>query len=161
MTTITNTDIDIALRQNANGVYDIRVADNGDLETVRSFDTAIILSLFLDRRASASEVPRGSGRRGWVGNVILDNDDFEFGSKIWLYEQSRLTESIRINFEDAIREAVQWFIDDAHASSINITSRLIAESTGLEFTLTFFITPDVVETRQFIFWTNTGQFTEV
>lgn len=156
----TNSDIDAKL-VSTDGLYDVQIGDDGGIETVRSFDTAIIISLFTDRRASASEVASAGNRRGWVGNLDLFGNEFEYGSKIWLYEQSRLTDSIRVEFEDSIRVALQWIVDDQHASNIEVNSSLLSGfRSGIAFLVRFFITPDVVDTREFVFWNETGQFEE-
>ena len=61
--------IDIALIPDETGIYDIAF-ENGDFQLVNSFDTSLIISLFADARATASQVPQSQLRRGWWGNRL-------------------------------------------------------------------------------------------
>ena len=48
--------VDAVLIESANG-FDFNIGSNGDIETENFFDTAILMSIFCERRATASEVP--------------------------------------------------------------------------------------------------------
>ena len=82
---------DILLEQDEDNIYDISF-ENGDFKLTDGFDTAIVLSLFTDARADSSEVSEPILRRGWIGNEQNENEDDNFGSKIWLLEQARTNE---------------------------------------------------------------------
>ena len=60
-----------------NLLFDIALAEDGDLLTVNSFDTALKMSLFCERRASAAEEGVPELRRGWIGNEANDVSNFE------------------------------------------------------------------------------------
>ena len=108
--------IDVCLQEIAGRLYDISFDSEGDILSNDAFDTAILVSLFAERRANESEVPEASRRRGWVGNE--DTPGTEMGSKLWLYEQSRLTRDAVSGIGIAARNALQWLVDDGFADAI-------------------------------------------
>jgi len=96
--------------------WDFSIASDGGIETESFFDTAILTSLYEEKRASESEVERPELRRGWIGNE--STPDFERGSKLWLYSQSRLTRSVINGIISAANESLAWLVTDDHALSI-------------------------------------------
>ena len=100
---------DIKLIATEVGDYDISFI-KGDIELTSTIDTALLMSIYCERRADFSEVALSKYRRGWCGNVLLYDLLFEIGSKLWLLKQSRV---IPHNLERAKRyalEALQWMI---------------------------------------------------
>lgn len=148
--------IDIQLTQDSQNTFDIGFASNGDFDMVEGFDTSLRMSIFAERRASESEVPDAIRRRGWIGNTLSDIPDFEIGSKIWLYEQARLTNDTLNGVLDAARTATQWLIDDGLAINIEAS---IAGSTSegtIDLKMTIFADSSRVEERFFTLWERTG-----
>lgn len=76
---------DIALHQisalGAPAVFDVAL-DGYDLATDKGLRTAVMLLLFIDARADASEVGPSEDRRGWYANPTL-------GSKLWLLTRAK------------------------------------------------------------------------
>lgn len=130
------------------GIYDFQLDANGDIDTADMFDTAILMSIYCERRASASEVPISSQRRGWIGNESFD--DFENGSKFWLYQQARATRTILNGIVTAVQNGLQWFVDDGIATSVAVT----AELNGL--TVVIERPNSNVDRRYYEIWNNTG-----
>lgn len=145
--------IDARLQVIDGGLYDLQLANNGDIESADFFDTAILVSLFAERRANESEVFEASMRRGWIGNESTPG--FEIGSKIWLYEQSRLTRTSINGMTVAISQALQWFIDSGYAVSIG-DIELIVTTTGLDLSFTIRRPNSKVEKRYYTLWDNTA-----
>ena len=108
---------DFLLRQDEDGVYDLRIADR-DFETVDGFETAILTSLFTDARAPASAVERATDRRGWTGDILTAAEGRSLGSLLWTYEQSRLTQDIRNQIAVAAERALRWMVQDGEARSV-------------------------------------------
>ncbi len=135
------------------GVYDISIGNNGDIRTQDFFDTAIMMSIFGERRANISEVLNPRLRKGWIGNESTPG--FEIGSKVWLYEQSRLTRTVINGIENAARESLIWLVTDGFAASIDkVNATLSGTSVLLDITIT---RPNgKVEKRHFNLWENTG-----
>lgn len=148
--------IDLALAKDTQGTFDISFGANGDFTLVDGFDTSIQMSILCERRADPSEVPDAIRRRGWIGNVLSDTPGFEIGSKLWLYEQSRLTNDTLNGVKDAAIQATQWLIDDSLAKNIEAS---IAGSTGagkIDLKMTIEFSSGQVEQRFFDLWENTG-----
>ena len=96
--------------------YDLVIGDDGDFVKLDSFDTALQISLIgSDRRASATEEPIPQKRRGWIGNQY---QPIEYGSKLWLLYQSRLTNETVNRARNYCQQALQWIVDLGYAQSI-------------------------------------------
>lgn len=145
------TDADLSL--NDDGVYDFTLDSEGDILTKNFLDTAILVSLFTDRRASASEVPSSHRRRGWIGNESTPN--FEIGSKLWLFEQARLSRGVLNEIVSAAREALKWMVDDGIALAVDASAEFSLNST-IGLTITLSRPNSKVEHRYFELWENTG-----
>lgn len=142
---------DAVLRIDENtGLYDINIGADGDIETADFFDTAILYSIFGEKRASSDEVVEPQLRRGWIGN-----DDFENGSKIWLFSQARLTRSVINRIEDEAMRSLEWLVEDGLAVSIDQASVNFSDG-KLALSLTIRRSRDKVERRLFTLWENTG-----
>jgi phage gp46-like protein len=125
--------IDACLEEIDGGLYDIQLDSAGDILSGDFFDTAILVSLFAERRANESEVLESEHRRGWIGNESTPG--FEIGSKLWLFEQSRLTSTTINGVSSAARQALEWLIDDEFAESIDaVDARIIDGGLGLDVT---------------------------
>lgn len=147
--------IDATLQRLDGGTYDLKIGFDGDLETEDSFDAAILVSLLADARASESEVPEASRRRGWIGNELTPG--FELGSKLWLYEQSRVTRTTLNGIQDAARLALRWLVDEGYAAAVREVSASIEPGGRATLEVAIERSPSVVERRFFDLWTNTGR----
>jgi len=146
--------IDVRISQEQNGSFDLSVGANGDLETVAGFDTAILMSVFCERRASADQVPTPRLRRGWIGNEDGDDPDFEIGSLIWLYEQARLNSDTANGVESHANTALAWFLEDNLLTQIETEASF--SGAGVSLLVIFRTETGPVETRNFELWKNTG-----
>lgn len=136
----------------ATGLYDLNIAESGDIETADFFDTSILYSFFGERRASASEVVEPQQRRGWIGNSA----DFENGSKLWLLRQARLTRDTLNRIEDEAEKALQWLVDDGYAVSIGDISATVSGGRVL-LDVSIFRSRDKVIRRFYELWEATGK----
>lgn len=119
---------DIALIWNPLGFADIST-DANDLLTDDGLQTALIISLFTDRRVSdGEELPAGEiDRRGWWGDLGgLPSD--RIGSRLWLLNREKTLPEVVARANEYAREAVQWIIQDKVANRVDV----IAESTRFE-----------------------------
>lgn len=146
--------IDLKFTQGQDGVFDLSIADNGDLETVDGYDTAIQMSIFCERRASADQVPTPYLRRGWIGNETGEIADFEIGSLLWLYEQARLTSETVNGVEVAANDGLAWLLEDNLVQAIQ--SSIGIRGVGIDLEIEFLTANGPVETRNFKLWQNTG-----
>lgn len=132
--------------------FDLQIGDDGDIVTADFFDTAILMSVFCERRASPSEVPQSERRRGWIGNE--STPDFEIGSKLWLYYQARVTRSILSGLESVILAGLQWMVDDGIAESIEVNAELSGGRVVVDIPTKR--PSSKVERRYYALWENTG-----
>ena len=115
---------DLALRwNNDTGSADLVVAA-GDLVVDDGLQTAIIISLFTDRRAADDDVlPQpGGDRRGWWGDTYAQIPGDLIGSRLWLLEREKDLPAVLARAQEYAQEALQWLLDDGVASSIVVTA---------------------------------------
>jgi len=110
--------------------YDIHFDAQGDIETADQLNTALLMSLFCERRAAPSEMPAPELRRGWIGNEATPG--FEIGSKLWLYEQARMTRSTLNGIADEARAGLKWLVEDKVAVSVKTSATINGLSVELE-----------------------------
>lgn len=134
------------------GFYDFTLDETGDIATDEFFDTAILYSIFGERRASSDEMVEPQLRRGWIGN----GPDFENGSKLWLYSQARVTRSVLNSVQDEAEICLQWLVNDGLAVSVD---RAVAQLSKGRVILTVTIrrSRDKVIRRSYTLWENTGR----
>lgn len=145
--------IDAVLQELPGGIYDIEIGFDGDIKTADSFDTYILVALFTDKRADASETLDPARRRGWIGNEHTPG--FEMGSKLWLFEQSRLTRTVMNKVETEVLSALQSLVDDGFAVAVRGVELELTDD-GVELTVEIERFPSMVEKRHFALWQNTG-----
>lgn len=149
-----NPAIDLEITELDSGIYDLIIGPDGDLQGKDSFDTAILISVFCERRADESEVPLNSNRRGWWGNTLSSVPGFEIGSKIWLLYQSRLT-NVQLNLcKTYLSNALQWLVDDGYSQVISVDGTIV--SSAINVTIDINVLRDNVKTPSLNLWINTG-----
>lgn len=90
-------------------------------------DTAVILSLYTDRRAEDDDIiPGGSGdkRGAWIDSFADDVGD-KFGNRIWLLESAKLTQDTVNRVREYCFEALEWMIKDGVAKAVNVAAQII------------------------------------
>lgn len=92
------------------------------LERDDSIETAVIVSLFTDRRADAGDrLPFGeSDRRGWWGDSYTDKPGRKIGSRLWLLEREKQLPEVLARAREYARESLQWLIEDGRAARIEV-----------------------------------------
>ena len=142
---------DIAMAQDVLLKWDAFLDDNGDLSNGDFFDSSIQYSLLGEQRASPSEVPTSHLRRGWIGN---EGTTFENGSKLWLYEQSRITRTTLNLIQSAALDSLLWLVSQGYLVNVEVTATLQDRMIILEIDL--FRPYSEVDRRFFPLWENTG-----
>lgn len=100
--------------------YDIEFSD-GDLVREEGLETAVMISLFTDRRARDDDpLDDINDKRGWWADQVEDND--EIGSRLWLLDRSATTAHNIKMAGEYIKEALQWMIADGVAKKIEVTT---------------------------------------
>lgn len=95
--------------------------------------TLVLICLFTDARADVDEeLPDGSGDlRGWPGDTFSDSP---WGSKLWLLEREKLTESVRLRVEDYARLSMQPLLRAGYVRTADV-SATIAAADRINFTV--------------------------
>jgi len=117
---------DIALIWSDDNLGDILTADF-DLQTDEGLQTAVLVSLFTDRRAAiGEELPAGeTNRRGWWGDVAPEVPGDVIGSRLWLLFREKKLADVIVRANEYAREALQWLIDDRVASRVDVQAEAI------------------------------------
>ena len=147
-----NTITDLRMTLTNEGYYDFSISD-GDLETVSGFESAILMSLLAERRASSSEISQPQKRRGWIGNEMNDFVNFEIGAKIWLLSQARLTQDTMNKSVDFTRDGLQWFIDDNYSERIDVSGAI--RNNSIILAIIFYNKNDIIARVGFDIWRQT------
>ena len=101
---------------------DIKIA-GGDLAPDAGLYTAVIISLFTDKRAEAdAELPDPSGgRRGWWP----DTKTQKIGSHLWLINREKTLEEVAARAKEYCEAALKWLTDDGIAASVTVETSVI------------------------------------
>ena len=94
---------------------------NGDVVTGDDLATAVLVSLFSDRLASADDtIPdTTSDRRGWWGDDGGDELG-KIGSRLWLLDRAKELQSVLQAARDYEAEGLAWMQSDGIAAEIDI-----------------------------------------
>lgn len=108
---------------------DITVS-GADLLSDDGLDTAVTLSLFLDRRAAPDDgVPLDADPRGWWGDTFADVAGDLVGSRLWLLGREKQLDSVAQRARTYAAEALAWLVDDGVASAVDVQASWIARGT--------------------------------
>jgi phage gp46-like protein len=93
-----------------------------------TLQTAVILSLFTDRRADPDDkLPLGeTNRRGWVGEEFASQDfdarSDRWGSVLWTCYGGKVASDILERARFAASEALEWMVRDGIASRVDVSA---------------------------------------
>lgn len=101
------------------GAFDLKI-EKGDVVRDGGLETAVIISLFTDRRVTEEEKPYlANSKRGYWGDLFSEIDRDKMGSRLWTLEREKRTIEVLRRAEDYTREALQWMLDDGVVLSIS------------------------------------------
>lgn len=113
---------DLLIERDASGVYDLVIdTETGDLALIDGLESAFMISVFSDRRASEDEVTDPLKRRGWIGDLVSDVPDDTHGSGLWLYDQKKLTSETAIGLKNEAERALRWMKEDGLVTAVEAT----------------------------------------
>lgn len=100
------------------------VIENNDLVRDDGLRTAMLVSMFTDRRAHDSErLPDGeTDPRGWWADTYPEIPGDETGSRLWLLHREKQTAETAARARLYALEALQWLIDDGVAASLEVNA---------------------------------------
>jgi phage gp46-like protein len=101
--------------------------DRGDLALDGSLRTAVIISLFTDRRAEDDDLVDPNDRRGWWGDLLSDVADDKVGSRLWQLGRAKTVQETLNLAEEFAKESLDWMIEDGIASAIECTAEFVGK----------------------------------
>jgi phage gp46-like protein len=105
---------------------DLSIVEN-DLETDGGLETAVILSLFTNRRADDTDVlpdEAAVDRQGWWGDASPAPTTDRIGSRLWLLGREKQRAVILERAQSYAIESLQWLLTDRIASSVDVTAEI-------------------------------------
>lgn len=104
------------------------------LELEDTLSTAVIVSLFTDRRATRDDtLPLNvTDRRGWVGEEFMGEewagaDAQAWGSALWLCMTGKATTDVLERARFAAQEALAWLVRDGIAARVDVATEWVGE----------------------------------
>ena len=119
---------DIALAFTDYGGGDLLLAGQ-DLARDDGLETAVLLSLFCDRRASPEQFRAGddtSDLRGWWGDINPAVDGDRYGSHLWLLRREKETRETLARARQYATDALAWLLEDKIASAVRVETAYTA-----------------------------------
>jgi phage gp46-like protein len=127
--------------------------ETGDFMLDEGFETSILLALGCDARADSSEVLASENRRGWPGDLYIDINDL-FGSKLWLYSQSKLTNNTINGVTNDTNLALNFLLEDNLAKDVT-TDTKVNGLTSMESNITISRFNSSAESLRYPTWEKT------
>ncbi len=147
--------IDIKAIPSEGQLFDVGIDENGDFVQEDGFDTALFISIYAEKRANENEQPLPNLRRGWIGNLFSEVQDYEIGSKLWLLDQSRRTDLTLTRASQYTDKALAWLKEQNHADKVQTDSEFIED--GIRIFSKVFRKNDLVNSKTYDLWENTGK----
>ena len=111
------------------------ILGNGDLERDEGLRSAVIISLYSDRRADDTDEFDNNDRRGWWGDLLSEVEGDQIGSKLWLLQRSKNTQQVVNNAKQYAFEALEWMIEDGVAQDIEVDAWVFGDVSNLRLGL--------------------------
>lgn len=102
-----------------------------ELDTSRSLDTAVLLSLFTDRTSDPDDpIPPSSDKRGFWGDAFPLVDGDRWGSRLWTLSRHKVTVDTLSTAREMCEEALQWMVDDGVVEKVVIQTSWLRNRRG-------------------------------
>ncbi|TKA91802.1 hypothetical protein FAZ79_00410 [Guyparkeria sp. SB14A] len=111
---------DLALTFGSEGRdFDV-IQQDADLATEDGLRSAVLVSLFTDRRAAEDDaLPDGTDdRRGSWQDSYLDRQNDRQGSRLWLLKRAKQTAENATRAREYAEEALAWLVEDGVATAV-------------------------------------------
>ena len=105
--------------------FDIDLSDTGPDD---GLETAVLLSLFTDRRAEADDVTDDEERQGWWADAL---DDDRIGSRLWLLRRTATRPNVAQRAREYAEEALEWLIEDGVAERVSVEAARVGQMLAL------------------------------
>lgn len=97
------------------------------LETDDGLETAVVISLFTDRRAKDGDpLPDGVlNRRGWWGDSFPSVVGDQIGSRLWMLAREKQLPSVVARAREYALESLKWLIEDGIAREVKVVAEVV------------------------------------
>jgi len=115
---------DYALILDDDGRIDIEFLD-GDVVPDNGLETAVLISLFSDSRATEDMIPaidRDGDLRGYWGDVRPDVQGDQTGSLLWVIKRAKQLNRTLADAREYAQRSLKWLIDDGVAESVTVNT---------------------------------------
>ena len=97
-----------------------------DLLADDGLQTAIVISLFSDRRCATDQLPDNeTDQRGFWADAFSMLDGDSTGSLLWLLRREKTINSVLGRAKDYARDALRWLVDDKVAQAVNVETEYL------------------------------------
>lgn len=118
---------------------------DGDAQITTFVDSAISISLGTNQRVDSIDRPDN----GWWGESLLGKN---IGSKLYLLDRSKVTDSVLKLSEDYALEALQWLVDDGYLQEIvSISATYENEDEGIRLKIVYKTFDNEIKNHYYIF----------
>lgn len=96
----------------------------GAMAADTDLQTAVIISLFTDRRAEADDpLPdQAASRRGWWGDALAKR---RIGSRLWLLSREKQLREVVNRAREYTEESLAWLVDDGIAKRVAVQAEIV------------------------------------
>lgn len=119
---------DIALTFTDYGGGDLVLAGQ-DLARDDGLESAVLVSLFTDRRATPEQIRAGEDRaelRGWWGDFNPPADGDKTGSLLWLLRREKQTRETLARARQYAEQALAWMLEDRVAAAVTVATEYLS-----------------------------------
>lgn len=102
------------------------VVSAGALLPDAGLQTAVLISLFTDRRAEEDDAlpDRSASRRGWWGDALSGR---RIGSRLWLLSREKQLREAVNRAREYAREALAWLVEDGVALRVTVEASVVRD----------------------------------
>jgi len=102
------------------------VIESGQIKFDDGLETPVFISAFSDRFVELEALKAfETDSKGWWADLISEPTDDFIGSRLWTIERAKTNSATALRIEDALKESMQWMIDDGIAESIVVSSEIV------------------------------------
>lgn len=96
----------------------------GALSADSDLQTAVLISLFTDRRAEADDAlpDAAASRRGWWGDALGNR---RIGSRLWLLSREKQLREVVNRAQEYAEEALAWLVEDGIARRVTVHAEIV------------------------------------
>ncbi|MBK5914569.1 phage GP46 family protein [Rhodocyclus purpureus] len=96
----------------------------GALSADSDLHTAVLISLFTDRRAEADDAlpDAAASRRGWWGDALGNR---RIGSRLWLLSREKQLREVVNRAREYAEEALAWLVEDGIAKRVTVHAEIV------------------------------------